>query len=136
MTRCEYIERKTPSKDILEFLKHFSSRSHHKLYFGPPYTYKDLFISNKGRKIMYKNTKFMMNIKIKCRTNTFKFIHYINLLFQKDYRVNQIRYVSNLVQLRTLIHTVSENTIATIKMRNDFCYPLKMVMDFSLLLPI
>ena len=36
LTRCEYIERKTPSKIILEFLKHFSSRSHHKLYFGPP----------------------------------------------------------------------------------------------------
>ena len=24
-------------------------------------------------------------------------------------------------------HTVGENIIATIKMRNDFCYPLKMV---------
>jgi hypothetical protein len=30
------IERKTPSKNILEFLQHFSSRSHHKLFFGPP----------------------------------------------------------------------------------------------------
>ena len=36
MRRCEYIERKTPSKEIIEFLKHFSSRSHHKLFFGPP----------------------------------------------------------------------------------------------------
>ena len=36
MRRCEYIERKTPSKNILEFYKHFSSRSHHKLFFGPP----------------------------------------------------------------------------------------------------
>ena len=25
------------------------------------------------------------------------------------------------------IHTVSENSIATIKMRNHFCYPLKIV---------
>ena len=31
-----YIERKTPSKNILEFHKHFSSRLHHKLFFGPP----------------------------------------------------------------------------------------------------
>ena len=36
MRRCEYIEKKTPTKNILKFLKHFSSRSHHKLYFGPP----------------------------------------------------------------------------------------------------
>ena len=36
MTRCEYIERKTPSKNILEFLKHFSSRSLHKLFFDHP----------------------------------------------------------------------------------------------------
>ena len=36
MRRCEYIERKTPSKDIFEFHKQFSSRSHHKLFFGPP----------------------------------------------------------------------------------------------------
>ena len=35
MRRCEYIERKTQSKNILEFLNHFSSRSH-KLFFGPP----------------------------------------------------------------------------------------------------
>ena len=36
MRRWEYIERKTPSKNILEFLKHFSSRSQHKLFFWPP----------------------------------------------------------------------------------------------------
>ena len=36
LRRCEYIERKTPSKNILEFHKHFSSRSHHKLFFGSP----------------------------------------------------------------------------------------------------
>ena len=29
LRRCEYIERKTPSKNILEFLKQFSSRSIH-----------------------------------------------------------------------------------------------------------
>ena len=33
-TRCEYIERNTPSKNILEFLKHFSSRSHIINFFG------------------------------------------------------------------------------------------------------
>ena len=33
--------------------------------------------------------------------------------------------------------TVGENIIATIKMQNNICYPLKMaVLDFSLLLPI
>jgi hypothetical protein len=31
-------------------------------------------------------------------------------------------------------NTVDENTIATIKVRNNFCYHLEMV-DFSLLLP-
>ena len=36
MRRCEYRERKTPSKNISEFLKPFSSRSHFKLFFGPP----------------------------------------------------------------------------------------------------
>ena len=36
MRRCEYIERKTTLKNILEFLKHFSSRSHHKLFFETP----------------------------------------------------------------------------------------------------
>ena len=39
MRRCEYIERKTPIKNMLEFHKHFSSRSHHKLFFGPPCMY-------------------------------------------------------------------------------------------------
>ena len=39
LARCEYIERKTPSKNILEFPKHFSSRSHHKLFIGPPCIY-------------------------------------------------------------------------------------------------
>ena len=34
--RCEYIERKTPSKNILEFTKHFSSRSHIKLFLDHP----------------------------------------------------------------------------------------------------
>ena len=37
LRRCEYIERKTLSKTNLEFLKHFSSRSHHKPFFEPPY---------------------------------------------------------------------------------------------------
>ena len=32
LRRCKYKERKTPSKNILKFLKHFSSRSHHKLF--------------------------------------------------------------------------------------------------------
>ena len=41
--------------------------------------------------------------------------------------------------------TVGENIIATIKMRNNFCYPLKIcnfsniaiaILDFSVLLPI
>ena len=36
LRRYEYIERKTPSKCILEFLKHFSSRSHHKLFLDHP----------------------------------------------------------------------------------------------------
>ena len=36
LRRCEYIERKTPSKNIVEFLKHFSSRKYHKLFLGPP----------------------------------------------------------------------------------------------------
>ena len=36
MRRYEYRERKTPSKNILEFIQHFSSRSHHELVFGPP----------------------------------------------------------------------------------------------------
>ena len=36
MRRCEYIERKTPSKNILEFLKHLSSRSHHKFFLDHP----------------------------------------------------------------------------------------------------
>ena len=31
--------------------------------------------------------------------------------------------------------TVGENIIATIKMRNNFCYPIA-ILDFSLLLPI
>ena len=44
LRRCEQIERKTPSKNILEFLKHFSSRSHHKLFFGPPCIYRYLSI--------------------------------------------------------------------------------------------
>ena len=33
LRRREYIERKTPAKNILEFLKHFSFRSHHKPFF-------------------------------------------------------------------------------------------------------
>ena len=34
-------------------------------------------------------------------------------------------------------NTVGENIIATIKMRNNFCYPLTIaILDFSLLLPI
>ena len=37
LRRCEYIERKTPTKNILKFLKNFYS-SHHKLFFGPPCT--------------------------------------------------------------------------------------------------
>ena len=36
MRRCEYIERKTPSENILEFLKHFPYRSHHKLFLDHP----------------------------------------------------------------------------------------------------
>ena len=32
LRRCEYMQRKTPSKRILEFLKHFSSGSIHKLF--------------------------------------------------------------------------------------------------------
>ena len=36
LRRCEYIEKETPSKNILEFHKPFSSRSHHKLFFGHP----------------------------------------------------------------------------------------------------
>ena len=35
LTRCAYIERKTPSKNILEFLKHFSTRSHHEFFDDP-----------------------------------------------------------------------------------------------------
>ena len=35
------------------------------------------------------------------------------------------------------VSTVDENIIATIKMRNNICYPLKMVkLDSSILLPI
>ena len=44
LTRCEYIEKKTPLKNILEFLKHFSSRSHHKLFFGPPCIYLCIYL--------------------------------------------------------------------------------------------
>ena len=40
---CENIERKIPSKSILEFLKHFSSSSHHKLFFGPPCIYMNMY---------------------------------------------------------------------------------------------
>jgi len=36
LRRCEYVERGTPSKNILEFLENFSSRSYHKLFFWPP----------------------------------------------------------------------------------------------------
>ena len=36
MRRCEYIERKNPSKNILEFLEHFSSGSHHKPFWNNP----------------------------------------------------------------------------------------------------
>ena len=43
MKRCEYVERKTPSKNILEFLKHSSSRSHHMLFFLTT-LYKNIFI--------------------------------------------------------------------------------------------
>ena len=46
MRRCEYMERKTPSKNILEFHKHFSSRSYHKLFFGPPCIYLTLLQQN------------------------------------------------------------------------------------------
>ena len=45
---CEYKERKTPSKSILEFLRHFSSRSHYKQdhpVYKNVYTYKIFFIS-------------------------------------------------------------------------------------------
>ena len=34
--------------------------------------------------------------------------------------------------IRGLIYTVGENIIATIKMRNDFCYPLEMVRVITL----
>ena len=46
---CEYIERKTPSKNILEFHKQFSSRSHHKLFLDHP-------VDNLFRKYYERNT--------------------------------------------------------------------------------
>ena len=36
LRRCEYMYREKLHQKILEFLKHFSSRSHHKLFFEPP----------------------------------------------------------------------------------------------------
>ena len=44
MRRCEYIERKAPPKNILEFIKHFSSRSIHKLFFDHPLYKISIFI--------------------------------------------------------------------------------------------
>ena len=44
-------------------------------------------------------------------------------------------YCSSNLMVLTCLHTVDENTIATIKMRNNFCYPLKMVI-FPILLSL
>ena len=36
LRKYEHRYRKTPSKNVLKFLKHFSSRPIHKILFGPP----------------------------------------------------------------------------------------------------
>ena len=76
MRRCEYIERKTPSKNILKFLKHFSSRSHPKLFFGTT-LYIDI--------TYHKNLKIIVEIKNKkfdVVKMTFPIIKFLNLVKQ------------------------------------------------------
>ena len=87
LRRCEYIERKTPSKNILEFLQHFSSRSHHKLFFGPPCTFilmcrprrvqmylYNMFFSINNKKINRKTYEYK---KIMARLTIWKWMNYV-----------------------------------------------------------
>ena len=58
LRRCEYIARKTPSKNTLKFLKHFSYRSIHKLFLDYP-------VDSSFKLITYGNKKNPRKIRRK-----------------------------------------------------------------------
>ena len=66
MRRCEYIKRKTPSKNILEFLKHFPSRSHHKLFFWTTLYISCIYLSCIYLSCIYLSCIYLSCIYLSC----------------------------------------------------------------------
>ena len=118
MRRCKYTERNTHSKNISEFPRHFSSRSHHKLFFGPP----SIFSQKHCGVFMFFNLKMCSENYISLKKSYFNPLQgkLQNIVNNFDIFQNSTNYIHKVYQI--IFDSQIESYIKGKYFRNSRCW--------------
>ena len=114
MIRCEYRYRRTQSKNILEFLKHFSSRPIHKLFFGPPCILK--------KKFQYLSFSLYLSTSASLSDNEYIYYIFIYLLYLSFFYISILyKFLHSSCLCNMYLSFFSLSYLSSISLYNYLC---------------